>query len=94
MDHDFRAVTAPEFRSNPKLPKAVSKGALSAPVVLKTLNALHTGCDPVFYTVIAVELMWLNISPDNIFVYHIDACHPVAKLGDLGNSRCFFASTR
>lgn len=34
-------------------------------------------------------LMWLDISPNNIFVSHIDGCHPVAKLGDLGNSRCF-----
>jgi hypothetical protein len=49
MDHDLRAVTAPEFRSNPKLPRAVSRGVLSALSVLKTLDAVHTGCDPFFY---------------------------------------------
>jgi hypothetical protein len=46
MDHDLRGVTAPEFRSNTKLPQAVSRGVLSALSVLKTLNAVHTGCDP------------------------------------------------
>jgi len=49
MDHDLRALTAPEFRSNPKLPKAVSKGVLSALSVLKTLNAVHTGLTPKVY---------------------------------------------
>lgn len=49
MDHDLRGVTAPEFRSNPKLPKAVSSGVLSALSVLKSLNAIHTGYDPCLY---------------------------------------------
>lgn len=43
MDHDLRSVTAPEFRSNPRLPRAVSTAVLSALRVLKTLNAVHTG---------------------------------------------------
>ncbi|KAH8707035.1 kinase-like domain-containing protein [Phaeosphaeriaceae sp. PMI808] len=46
MDHDLRAVTAPEFRSNPKLPKAVSHGVLLALNVLKTLDAVHTDISP------------------------------------------------
>jgi hypothetical protein len=43
MDHNLRPVTAPEFRSNPRLPRAVSAAVLSALRVLKTLNAVHTG---------------------------------------------------
>ncbi|KAF2125384.1 kinase-like protein [Dothidotthia symphoricarpi CBS 119687] len=70
MDHDLRAVTAPEFRSDSKLPKAVCHGVLSALDVLKTLDAVHT-----------------DISPNNIFISDIDGRQPVAKLGDLGNSK-------
>lgn len=43
MDHDLRAVTAPEFRSNPKLPRAASIAILSALSVLNELDAVHTG---------------------------------------------------
>lgn len=86
MDHDLRAITAPEFRSNPKLPKAVSHGILSALNVLKTTDAVHTGCISYLYP--SVVLMCLDISPNNIFISHINGSQPVAKLGDLGNSKC------
>ncbi|KAH7388831.1 kinase-like domain-containing protein [Pyrenochaeta sp. MPI-SDFR-AT-0127] len=46
MDYDLRAITAPEFRSNPKLPKAVSYGVLSALDVFRTLDAVHTDINP------------------------------------------------
>ncbi|KAF2873062.1 kinase-like domain-containing protein [Massariosphaeria phaeospora] len=46
MDYDLRSVTAPEFRSNPRLPRAVSTAVLSVLRVLKTLNAVHTDVNP------------------------------------------------
>lgn len=42
MDHDMRGVYVQEFRSDPKLPRIVSKAVLSALDVLRTLQAVHT----------------------------------------------------
>jgi hypothetical protein len=33
-------------------------------------------------------LTCLDVNPNNIFVSHIDGTTPVAKLGDLGSSKC------
>ncbi|RMZ67134.1 CMGC kinase [Pyrenophora seminiperda CCB06] len=41
MDQDLRVVSAPEFRSNPKLPRAVSHGVLSALHALKAAGGVH-----------------------------------------------------
>ncbi|EDU41461.1 hypothetical protein TUN199_06583 [Pyrenophora tritici-repentis] len=46
MNQDLHSVPPPEFRSNPKLPKVVSKAVLSALDVFKTLNAVHTDISP------------------------------------------------
>ncbi|KAF2848285.1 NAD(P)-binding protein [Plenodomus tracheiphilus IPT5] len=46
MDQDLRSVTDRRFRSDPKLPKAVSKAVLSALEVLRGLNAIHTDINP------------------------------------------------
>lgn len=43
MDHDLKAVTAPEFRGKAGLPRAVSRAVLEALSVLKRLGAVHTG---------------------------------------------------
>jgi hypothetical protein len=32
---------------------------------------------------------WLDVNPNNIFISHVDGSIPVAKLGDLGNRKCF-----
>ncbi|KAF2126202.1 kinase-like protein [Dothidotthia symphoricarpi CBS 119687] len=46
MDHDLGAVTAPEFRGNPVIPRVVSKAVLSALDVLRTINGVHTDVSP------------------------------------------------
>lgn len=43
MDFDLRSIIAPELRSRPVLPKAVSSAVLSALAVLKSVNGVHTG---------------------------------------------------
>lgn len=35
-----------------------------------------------------IILICIDISPNNIFVSHINGSQPVVKLGDLGNSKC------
>lgn len=42
MDHDLRSTPANVFRSDQRLPRVVSKAALSALTVFKVLNAVHT----------------------------------------------------
>jgi len=46
MDHALRAITAPQFRRNPALPRAVAHGVLSALAALRTLDAVHTAINP------------------------------------------------
>ncbi|CAA9956983.1 CMGC/DYRK protein kinase [Pyrenophora teres f. maculata] len=46
MHQDLNSVPPPEFRSNPKLPKVVSKAVLSALDVFKKLDAIHTDISP------------------------------------------------
>ncbi|KAH8714064.1 hypothetical protein GQ44DRAFT_776068 [Phaeosphaeriaceae sp. PMI808] len=70
MDTDWVSVQAHTMRSNPKLPKAVAKGVLSALKVIQLLNGIHT-----------------DISPNNVFLSDIEGPCPIAKLGDLGNSK-------
>jgi serine/threonine protein kinase len=86
IDQDLESVTAPTFRGRPILPKVVSKAVLSALSVLKTLGAVHTGINP--YAFVTPVLNSLDVNPNNIFISNVDGSPSVAKLGDLGNSKC------
>jgi len=87
MDHDLRSTPANVFRSDQRLPRVVFKAALSALTVFKVLNAVHTGK---LYSVANIRgTKRLDISINNIFVSNIDSPSPIAKLGDLGNCKCY-----
>jgi hypothetical protein len=86
MDHDLESVTAPKFRGSPLISKVVAKAVLSALTVFKTLNAVHKGSD--LRSILIPSTEYLDVSLNNIFVSHVDGSSPVAKLGDLGNSKC------
>ena len=87
MDHDLRSTPANVFRSDQRLPRVVSKAALSALTVFKVLNAVHTG--KLCSVANSRGTKRLDISINNIFVSNIDTPSPISKLGDLGNCKCY-----
>ncbi|KAI8939250.1 hypothetical protein NX059_005076 [Plenodomus lindquistii] len=73
------------FRSDPRLPKAISKSVPSALDELRSLNAVYTGrCNPVTPT--SSYAHQKRYQPEQHFLSNIDGDLPIAKLADIGNA--------
>lgn len=91
MDHDLNAIPQVDMRADPKYPRAVFKGVLSALELLRTIDAVHTGADVVSPSNNTI-LTYVDINPNNIYISDIHGDNPVAKLGDLGAGKHIYVS--